>query len=62
MTMSLFDHCHLLHFKKKPKDDDKPLGSSLSSKPKKNVENDNELGGLLSSSAIETKQPKMMMN
>jgi len=62
MTTNLLAHCHLLHLKKKPRDDDKPFCSLLSSKPKKNVENDNELGGSLSSFATKAKQPKMTMS
>jgi hypothetical protein len=48
---------------KKPSDDDKPGGSSLSFAPKeKSAENDNELGGSLSSSTTEAKQLRMTMS
>jgi hypothetical protein len=61
MTMDLLVHCHLLHLRKKPRDDDKLFGSSssfaLEEKTKRgslspfttkeNVENENESKGLL---------------
>jgi hypothetical protein len=63
MMKSLLVHCRLLHIKKKPRDNDKSKGSSLSSAPQeKNAENDNELGGSLLSSIIKAKQPRTTMS
>jgi hypothetical protein len=60
-TRSLLAPCHLLHIRKKPRNDNKLGGSSLSFTPKEeNVENDNELGGSLSFSTTEAKQPRMI--
>jgi hypothetical protein len=47
--------------RKKPRDDNEPPGSSLSSIiEEKNVENNNKLRGSLSFSTIEKKKPRTM--
>jgi len=60
MTTNLLAHHHLLHLRKKPRNDEEAFDLLSFSTTKKNVGNDNELGGSLLSSVTKAKQPKMM--